>query len=98
MSRILDTARERAPLSTIPEAIEARPLGIDLKARIAEVDEPRLRRDRLSRLRAELAKRDYAGALLSDPMNLRYATGARNMPVWTMHAPGRYVFVATDGP
>ena len=39
---------------------------------------------------------DYAGALLSDPMNIRYATGARNMAVWTMHGPGRYAFVATE--
>jgi Xaa-Pro aminopeptidase len=65
---------------------------------MAEIDDTRMRRERLARLRAELAKRDLAGALLSDPMNLRYATGARNMAVWTMHAPGRYVFVATDGP
>jgi Xaa-Pro aminopeptidase len=31
-------------------------------------------------------------------MNIDYATAARNMPVWTLHAPGRYAFVATDGP
>jgi Xaa-Pro aminopeptidase len=98
MSRILDTARERASPSPSSEAAEPRPLGLDLTARIAEIDEARMRKDRLARLRAELAKRDYAGALLADPMNLRYATGARNMAVWTMHAPGRYVFVATDGP
>ena len=98
MSRILDTARERAPLSALSEPFEPRPLGLDLQARMAEIDDTRMRRERLARLRAELAKRDLAGALLSDPMNLRYATGARNMAVWTMHAPGRYVFVATDGP
>jgi hypothetical protein len=40
-------------------------------------------------LRTELAKRDFAGALLADPINIRYATGTRNMAVWTMHAPGR---------
>lgn len=78
--------------------VEVTPIALDLEARIAEVDEPRLRKDRLARLRAELAKRDIAGALLFDPMNIRYATGTRNMVVWTMHAPGRYVFVATDGP
>jgi Xaa-Pro aminopeptidase len=82
----------------LSEPLEPRPLGLDLQARMAEIDEPRLRRERHARLRAQLAKRDLAGALLADPMNLRYATGARNMPVWTMHAPGRYVFVATDGP
>src|SRR5262249_2820983 len=53
---------------------------------------------RLSRLRGELQRLDVAGALLSDPLNIRYATGTRNMAVWTMHAPGRYAFVATEGP
>jgi Xaa-Pro aminopeptidase len=74
------------------------PLGLDIKARIADIDARALERYRLARLRAELAKADVAGALLADPMNIRYATGTRNMPVWTMHAPGRYIFVATEGP
>ncbi len=74
------------------------PLGLDIKARIAEVDRNALDRYRLARLRAELVKADVAGALLADPMNIRYATGTRNMAVWTMHAPGRYAFVATEGP
>jgi Xaa-Pro aminopeptidase len=74
------------------------PLGLDIASRMAEIDQPRMRKERLARLRRELAKRDYAGALLSDPINIRYATGARNMAVWTMHAPGRYAFVPTDGP
>jgi Xaa-Pro aminopeptidase len=69
-----------------------------MPARLAEIDEPKLIRDRLARLRAGLAKADVAGALLSDPMNIRYATGTRNMSVWTMHAPGRYAFVPTEGP
>ena len=73
-------------------------LGIDIPARLSQIDQTRLDAGRLDRLRRELAARDYAGALLSDPMNIRYATGTRNMAVWTMHAPGRYVFVATDGP
>jgi Xaa-Pro aminopeptidase len=98
MSRILDMARERSPLLLSNQPIEVQPLGLDLQARISAIDERRMRRDRLARLRVELAKRDYAGALLADPMNIRYATGTRNMAVWTMHAPGRYVFVATDGP
>jgi Xaa-Pro aminopeptidase len=80
------------------QAWHAAPLGFDLAARQAEIDQRALRRWRLDRLRAELRQRDYAGALLADPMNIRYATGARNMAVWTMHAPGRYAFVATEGP
>ena len=101
MSRILDMARSRGELEGAPaDRAEADipPLGLDLAARIAAIDEAKLRRDRLERLRAELRKRDFSGALLSDPMNIRYATGTRNMAVWTMHSPGRYAFVATEGP
>lgn len=101
MSRIRDMARpagETAMQDAFPAPVDLAPLGLDIKARIAAVDEGKLGRDRLARLRAELAKRDFAGALLSDPMNIRYATGTRNMAVWTMHAPGRYAFVATEGP
>jgi len=45
-----------------------------------------------------LHKRDYAGCLLADPINIRYATGSRNMTLWTMHAPSRWAFVPTQGP
>jgi hypothetical protein len=72
--------------------------GLDITARSAAIDADRLVRGRLDRLRAELTKRDFAGALLADPMNIRYATGTRNMAVWTLHSPGRYAFVATEGP
>src|SRR3954470_7551895 len=58
----------------------------------------RLRRYRLDRVRAELRARDYAGAVFADAINLRYATGARNMQVWTLRNPARYAFVATEGP
>lgn len=94
-SRILRMARPQGKPGR--EAAVA-PLGFDLAVRLAEIDQRALREYRLGRVRAELARRDYAGALLSDPMNIRYATGGRNMAVWTMHAPGRYAFVATEGP
>ena len=74
------------------------PLAIDVADRIARIDQKRLRAYRLARLRAELRKRDYMGCLLTDPMNIRYATGSRNMQVWTMHSPGRWAFVPTEGP
>src|SRR5262249_25792394 len=51
-----------------------------------------------ARLRARLAAADVAGALLYDPLNIRYATGSRNMAVWTMHNAARYAFVPTQGP
>ncbi len=61
-------------------------------------DLKRLRAYRLARLRAELVKRDYAGALLYDPINVRYATGSRNMAVWLLHNATRYAFVPSEGP
>ena len=73
-------------------------IAIDVAARNQEIDHETMHRDRLARFRAELARLDYGAALLSDPINIRYATGARNMAVWTMHAPGRYAFVPVEGP
>jgi Xaa-Pro aminopeptidase len=64
----------------------------------AGIDMRRLRAYRLERLRAELRARDYAGCLLYDPINIRYATGSRNMAVWTLHNAARYCFVPTEGP
>ena len=43
-------------------------------AGIADPDLAAMRRYRLDRIRAELKRRDYAGALLYDPVNIRYAT------------------------
>jgi Xaa-Pro aminopeptidase len=93
-SRLLNMAvpmQDAAPRHAVP-------IDAGILARAETIDQTALFRHRLGRLRAELRKRDYAGAVLSDPMNLRYATGTRNMAVWTAHAPGRYAFVATDGP
>ncbi len=64
----------------------------------APVDLDLVRRYRLGRLRAELEKRDYAGLLLFDQINTRYATDATNMQVWCSHYETRCVFVATEGP
>ncbi len=64
----------------------------------AALDEQTIRNYRLSRLRQMLVQADFAGIVIFDPVNLRYATGSRNMQVWTMHNACRYVFVATQGP
>jgi Xaa-Pro aminopeptidase len=64
----------------------------------APIDERAIRAYRLQRLRRHLAEADVAGILLTDSVNLRYATGSRNMQVWTMHNICRYAFVATSGP
>jgi len=58
----------------------------------------RLRLGRLARLRAELVKRDLAACILVDPVNIRYASGARNMQVFHLRNPARYLFVPAEGP
>jgi Xaa-Pro aminopeptidase len=62
------------------------------------VDLPALRAYRLRRVREELRARDYAGIVLFDSINVRYATDSTNMMVWTLHNPVRCAFVASDGP
>jgi Xaa-Pro aminopeptidase len=89
---------ERGRVATACDARPILPVDQVLLERIGAVDAAKLRADRLQRLRAELHWLDVAGALLTDPINLRYATGSRNMALWTMHDGGRYAFVATEGP
>jgi Xaa-Pro aminopeptidase len=67
-------------------------------AGITAPDLAAMRRYRLDRIRAELKRRDYAGALLYDPVNIRYATDSTNMQLWVAHNPTRHCFVATEGP
>jgi Xaa-Pro aminopeptidase len=54
------------------------------------LDMDKLCRYRLGRVREQLVAQDMAGCLLYDPINIRYATGTRNMSVYTMHAAERY--------
>ncbi len=56
-----------------------------------------LRAHRLGRLRAEMAARSIGACVLTDPVNIRYATGARTMQIFTARNPARYLFVAVDG-
>lgn len=67
-------------------------------AAIPDPDLPRMRRYRLGRIRAELARRDYGGLIVYDPINIRYATDSTNMQLWVTHNAARFCFVATDGP
>ena len=61
-------------------------------------DQPLIRRYRLTRVREMLRKFDYAGIVLFDPLNVRYATDSTNMQLWVTHNAARYVFVPTEGP
>ena len=61
-------------------------------------DIDKVRRYRLDRIREQLHRLDYAGVLLFNQINTRYATDATNMQVWCGHYETRCVFVATQGP
>jgi hypothetical protein len=69
---------------------EWRELGLELP------DVPAMRASRLSRVRDQLVERYNAGILVTDPINLRYATDSTSMQVWCLHNPVRYAFVATE--
>lgn len=62
--------------------------GIDLAA---------VRAWRQGRVRAEMAARGIDAVILMDPVNIRYATGARNMQVFSMrNGPSRYLVMTAD--
>ncbi|MEM9464900.1 MAG: Xaa-Pro peptidase family protein [Actinomycetota bacterium] len=71
------------------------PSGSDLRT---AVDLDRVRSHRLARTRTAIAEAGLDAAVLFDPLNLRYATGCRNMQIWTSHHFTRYVFVPVAGP
>ena len=64
---------------------------------IDSIDEAAICAWRAERVRQELRRQDHEAVLVVDPVNLRYATGTRNMQVWTMHNVVRYALVFTDG-
>ena len=93
-----DSSRGSKSPKAYPFARTKRTPPTDLIDTESQVDMRRLRKYRLDRVRAELKKNDFAGIVLFDPINIRYATGSRNMAVWTLHNAGRYAFVPTEGP
>ncbi len=86
---MLDWHAERSDLDDIAlldRAPESE--GIDLRA---------VRLYRQGRVRAEMAKRGIAAVILSDPVNIRYATGTRNMQVFSArNTPARYLLLTAD--
>ena len=53
---------------------------------------------RRSRLQSVMRQMAVPVAVIVDPINILYATGARNMTVWTARTPARYLLVFCDGP
>lgn len=72
-------------------ADEASPKG-------ADIDLAAVRAYRLGRARLEMARHNLAACLLFDPVNIRYATGARNMQVFHQRNPARYLLLPVEGP
>ncbi|MEX0922253.1 MAG: Xaa-Pro peptidase family protein [Rhodovibrionaceae bacterium] len=68
-----------------------------LEALSESIDQVALRAYRLKRVQERLRQEDCAAAVLFDPINIRYATGSRNMAVWTLHNHVRYAFVPAEG-
>jgi Xaa-Pro dipeptidase len=63
-----------------------------------EVDLRKMRLGRLARVRAEMKRQDVGVLILTDPINIRYTTDARNMTNFTMRTPARYLFLPAQGP
>lgn len=53
---------------------------------------------RLRRLRSVMIERDVPALFTADPINILYATGARNMTVYSMMGAVRFLLVIADGP
>lgn len=67
------------------------------KAGLTPPNLERMRQYRLERIVGELRKRDLAGLLCFDPLNIRYVTDTTNMQLWVTHNPSRACFVSADG-
>ncbi|MCI2398665.1 dimethylsulfonioproprionate lyase DddP [Aliiroseovarius subalbicans] len=57
----------------------------------------RMREYRWKRLTQHIVDRGYAGLLMFDPLNIRYATDSTNMQLWNTHNPFRAVLLCADG-
>jgi len=66
-------------------------------AGIAVPNLERMRRFRFDRLVKALQDWDYGAVLLTDPLNIRYATDTTNMQLWNTHNPFRACLVLPDG-
>ncbi|MFZ0545898.1 MAG: Xaa-Pro peptidase family protein [Candidatus Promineifilaceae bacterium] len=61
------------------------------------IDFGRLRQDRLAKIQREMAAREIGALLLTDIINIRYATGVSIMPLWTAVNLAHYVLVPVEG-
>jgi Xaa-Pro aminopeptidase len=82
----MDWHAERADLDALAR--------LDRDPGAGEIDLVAVRAHRLGRVRARMRHDGVAALILSDPVNIRYATGARNMQVFGQrNTPARYLVV-----
>ncbi|MEY1555142.1 dimethylsulfonioproprionate lyase DddP [Yoonia sp. R2331] len=60
-------------------------------------DLPGMRAYRHQRLVDAVNQREWGGILMTDPLNIRYATDSTNMQLWNTHNPFRALLVCADG-
>ena len=85
MSR-LDWHADRSDLSAIAL--------LDRAPESEDIDLRAVRLYRLKRVREEMNRRDIGALIISDPINIRYATGTRNMQIFSSrNTPARYLLV-----
>lgn len=65
---------------------------------MTSADEHELLVQRADRLRATMRAHGVPALLTSDPINIAYACGARNMTVYGLMGPSRFALVLADGP
>ena len=62
--------------------------------RVSDLDIQTLQKYRLDRVREQMRLHEIDACILSDAVNIRYATGARNMQIFTArNAPSRYLIL-----
>ena len=62
------------------------------------VDRSQLYLQRQGRLNSMMKSMDVSAVLTPDPLNIMYATGSRNMTVWGLMGPSRFLLHFADGP
>ena len=62
------------------------------------IDLAAVRRYRLDGVRRQMERYEVDACLLFDAVNIRYATGSRNMQVFSARNPARYAFIPLSGP
>ena len=82
----IDWHKESGGVALLDRAPESE--GIKLNA---------VRRYRQQRVRCEMVKHGVDAVILSDPINIRYATGTRNMQIFSQrNAPSRYLLITMN--